>query len=263
MLPFRRRIVASAIGEALNLDGPNSHVYLRKLIKSSLTIDLTLENLQDSFVTTFGQAKPAGRQRVLNLDSGLVAWYMLLHTILLEELVETIGQPDRADADLSLEEFLRTKSDYLAELFDAFLSSAWALEEQKAWQPLEAKYADIKYLADNKSSLFMGVIAQRTEGGKYKQLSRLTDSQVVNARLRPQSGSDSRDLTFFEAVILPNIKNSRRETLLTDEYSRRDMEQLAEAIQRDLHFNAAGNLSETEYLKQLSNVVKSRFSEFR
>ena len=280
VLPFRRQIVASSVGKFLNLNNADSHVYLRKFIKSSITINLTLNNLQESFIQIFRRETPNIREKLLGLDAALVAWYMLLHTILLEELTIIMQTPEDTNASVSLEDLLQNKSHYLPKLLAYFHPEKkenrnHAMQEQGKWQRVQDKYKWLQQIVTNQSSS-INDIAKQVNWRKYRQLSLLTNGNEINKPICTQVKYDSQldgyacgcdqpaeHKTFFNAVIMPKIQSSQRESLLTDEYSRRDIEQLASAIHRDLAFSADNDTSELEYAKQLSNVVKNRFSEFR
>ena len=59
------------------------------------------------------------------------------------------------------------------------------------------------------------------------------------------------------------MKSSKNEILVSAKYTRRDMEQLAVAIGRDWAVSKNKSHNELERSKQLTNIIRDRFTEFR
>lgn len=275
VLPFYRQAVANSIKEELKLDDLSSRVFLRKLLKASVSIDLTINNLKHSFTNHFthnGQGENGVRGR-FSMGVAELAWYVLLHVIIVRDTIAAIGKPPTGIAiaehhsnEVSsylfmlakqLEESTRGAADPLpyftdrklkrfADVFPGLLNPTSSAEDT---------LSDLNSLLN--SELLTDAIFTNT--GLYGQLLEnpeiAYDEEAEVALMRLQHE------TVFKRVFLPLLKKTDHELKLTGFYSRRDIEQLAKSICNDSKFKIVNDPD--AFLKLLIEITVKRFEEFR
>jgi|GEM_PF-6466079 len=279
VLPFFRNAVAGSINEELKLDEASSHVFLRKFIKASLTIELSLENLKHSFIAGEFQEGESGATNTavhshFGMNSSELAWYVLLHIIILRETIGAIGG-DHSGSNVNTHYNNNEASSYLFKLAQ-FLG--------KAKNPnVQRDVSSLPYATDGKFKRYGEVYFYLSDQGNFEATfsalqSLLNEEPLTNyiytspdliEALRSSAEIDfdqtradaSTKSMVFEEVMLPYLKESANEPKVTASYSRRDMQQLSNAIWRDPEFEIVEDPK--EFLKLLITIVRKRFTEFR
>jgi hypothetical protein len=279
ILPFNRDIIAGSIQESLVLvDKESAHVFLRKFIDASITIKLSLENLKQSFRNEFRSGEdpntPGAIYSHFKMDTSELVWYILLHIMIVSNTLSAIGNERTGnvrDAHYKNNE----ASSYLFKLPE-FLEMAKKPNYYKS-------VSSLPYATDGKLKRFADVYGSLSDGGDVNgliaNLQSLLNEQALTGdiftndewvkELREKPEIDHNEprartqphVTVFEAVIMPQITQTAHEPKVTDYYSRRDMEQLANAICNDPNFRLEGDL--VEILKRLIAITRERFLEFR
>ncbi len=279
VLPFHRDAVASAIQSSLNLDAASSHVFLRKFIKASITIQLTVENLKESFRREFQYGRSGNANSPIYQHFGMntheIVWYMLLHVLLIREAIAAMGTDPNGNS-VAANFNNNEASNYLFKLPQLMGRSRNASNYPET--------STLPFATDNKWKRFAevyGSLADPTSNvpATIAQLqSLLNEDMLANyiytdpgliEELRPVLQIDldtTREATLakktvFEEIVLPNVKENAHEPFLTKNYSRRDMEQIANAICNDPEFNIPTD--PVDFVKKIFPIVRDRFTEFR
>jgi hypothetical protein len=262
----------------LKLDEASAHVFLRKFIKASVTIELGMENLKSSFKREFhygenGDANTTVYDR-FGMNTSELAWYVLLHTLLIRDTIAAVGS-EKTGTTVNAHYNNNEASSYLFKL-PQFLGQARRPKNYPEVSPLPyatdgkwKRFADVYgILSDNSSA--EGVIAQLqsimseetlinsiyTEQGLVNDL-----RQAAEIDFDEKQAKNLEQTTVFEAIMLPLLKETANEPKLTKNYSRRDVEQLSKAICNDPEFKIEPE--PTKFLKNLIAIVRKRFAEFR
>ena len=277
VLPFNREVVANSIKESLLISDNNSHVYLRKFIKSSITIKLSITNLKNSFTSELQFNKKLKDIKAIkshfDRDIDEIIWYILLNALLLKESLADIGI--NADAnDVSRVYPRGEKSNYLGYLYlmlrkgDARSvedgDSTLPFFDDNKWKRFSHIYRGLSEPTSSVDNTLRQLKSMYTEDMLSNHI--YTDTGLIDElKTRSQVNFDSnRNLsskTVFEILVLPNIEKSIDEPYLTDNYSRRDMEQLGRAIFNELEGKI--NPEPTQFVKDVSRVVRNNFFEYR
>lgn len=280
VLPFNRDAVSNSIKVALSLDEPSTHVYLRKFIKASITINLKLENLKKTFIKEIQirEASDGASSAIhdrFGMNVGELTWYIFLHILLIREAISKMG--DDPDANAVVKIYNNSQASHY--LFT--LPQKLGLSKKPNENP---SISSLPYVTDNKIQRFAEVYGSLSDPtasvpATISQLESLLNEETLTnyiivepsiiERLRTSAEipyeeievSKAEKTTVFEELILPILSEDYSEPLLITNYSRRDIVQLASAINKDPDFSIVSNPLES--IKTITKVCKSRYLEFR
>ncbi|HVI68997.1 MAG TPA: P-loop NTPase fold protein [Magnetospirillaceae bacterium] len=120
LLPFNKASVTNGISDELKLDQAAGYVFLRKFIKASLTIQLDINDLRNSFTCEFtNQCTKINAVDHFGISLAETCWYFMLHTILTRDTIDLSKTDNRfpasniVDQNLNQEILNPARSGYL------------------------------------------------------------------------------------------------------------------------------------------------------
>ena len=245
ILPFYREVVSSSIGEYLSLEDADAHMYLRKFIDYSLTISLTLDHLRHSFNKGLAlrqhQIQSVDRTFFYGENLETAFWYIFLYICLTEEYAKHSPKTT-------------FQSDYMRRLTTLLGgSSAENLYLQRG--------KNLKTKAEQKWQRLADIPGVQ-EGSEYNW-SCLNTAEVLLDYVvcqQNQVGDDKKQKTFLEEIVFKNMAQSSQEAFLANNYSRRDMQQIASRIMAEYWLL---NDAQKQDLKLVVNIIKEQFAQWR
>ena len=180
LIPFNRNIVVSSVRQFLKIEEFEARVYLRKFIKSSITIHLGLKDLRYSFIDAFKASITMDRRsmvwkRIYGFNPENLSWYIFLHIALIEELVTIMRNTQTAT---SLDDILASQSDYMSSLLKYFANDpdensryypVAIYDHGRAWQPIRGMLPHIEELVSHNMLTGLGELNERGVMEKYTQ----------------------------------------------------------------------------------------------
>lgn len=279
VLPLNREAVSNSIKEGLKLSEPSAHVFVRKFIKASISIELTVDELKQQFCHHISFESDDGAEGAIQsrfgINVALLTWYILLHMLLIREAIASMGS-DPTGTSVAAAYNNSEASSYLFKL-----PQKLGLSKRPQQSP---EVSSLPYATDDKFVRFAEVFGALSDPGSdvkstIAQLRSLMNEQTLanyiytNPQLieelrntsevkhDSQRASDSSKVTVFEEILLPLMVEGGAEPMLTGNYSRRDMVQLANAISKDAEFSVVAN--PLQVIKNIAAVCRDRFEEFR
>ena len=289
ILPFYRKVVTQSIGHHLRMDSTNAHAYLRKFIDTSIHIELEPSNLQVSFERGFNGHKISGRKRLYKYKLSKVAWSILIHILLLQELKSELEKitANPVGKHMNRMNFLARHSSYIEHLHklcssnavdrlqDLSILSDSPVDNTEGWWPLHQRFEAVGRFADRDNrSKPMDTVKdpnQHNYGFYISQINQLIEAttmvkdtcDTVATSNCNCDGEHNGDI-FLSKVIIPGIKEkTTAEPMLTKNYSRRDMEQLGAAIARTYKAGENKKGVERDVAQELATIIEDEYKKFR
>lgn len=300
ILPIYKKIISEAIKENLKLDNSSAATFLRKLTDNYINIENKKEDLEKTFKNTV-KSIIGNNDKTINWDTGEGAilfsdlvWYMLVHIIIISEVLSGVMRGDAKNistaednSDLYASLVDGSKSNYLMNILKLFRRTQKNNREKKdrtnnlypmtpeTYHRLPNKIVSIgdryRYLSDGQNGQWnreLKDLLRAVNISEYVYLNKEISEELTRHAILDKEGLYNKDLLenkafIFTEVLVPLIEASKVEPVLTDNYKRREVNILARRILSKLNGIELKRDGDAEYLKQIFNLVKIEFENFR
>ncbi|MCA9337123.1 hypothetical protein KC951_00245 [Candidatus Saccharibacteria bacterium] len=269
ILPAYKEIITNAFSESLKVPGDGAATFLRKLTDLDIVINNDINDLNTVFINEFAKNKTIEKY---GLSVAELSWYSLLHNIIVTEAFERVK--DNMDGNSVEPVFNGVLSTYLHRFRnllnshrnirnsnDPVFPTHAETDQGNVFVPLGHHYGQLRDMGNVKQAMNQ-LLESKNVDNVMKLVTKDPDviSEVkANNYITFDEGKEAASSApVLIEVLIPYLKDSDKEPLLTDNYKLREIKRMAQMIQGDPRFNI-----NSEDLGLLYTITKDSYEKFR